>query len=325
MSIAMGAAFAGGAASALCYLAMLGGTLGAFILGYLAALPLFLVGLGIGPVAVTTASAFASLLVFAAVGSSIATLVFLLANALPVVLVTRRVLQCRPIGAPGQAGDGTRFEWYPPGPMLFELTVIATGLMLAAFLMFVTTPGGLPAAIDELLAGSLGEVTGLGGPGGDTGAAAGLRAGLAMVLPGATAVSWLLMVVINGTLAQGLLMRFSRQLRPPMRLSTLVQPPWLSAAVMGFAVASQLVPGQVGIIALNLAVVLAAPVLFLGLAVLHSTTRSRPARTPFLVAAYLFIGLFGWPALVVIGLGMADQWFDLRRRFPGGTGGGEMG
>jgi hypothetical protein len=57
-----------------------------------------------------------------------------------------------------------------------------------------------------------------------------------------------------------------------------------------------------------------------GLAVVHVWTRRWPARMVTLTGCYLLLLVFGWPVLLVAGLGFMEQWLLLRRHVAGGTG-----
>ena len=52
----------------------------------------------------------------------------------------------------------------------------------------------------------------------------------------------------------------------------------------------------------------------LGLAVLHATTRALNGRAFVLAGTYLTVVLFGWPALAVAIIGLADAALDIRGR-----------
>ena len=58
----------------------------------------------------------------------------------------------------------------------------------------------------------------------------------AQVFPGMVVVSWLTMAIVNAALAQGVLMRFGRNLRPAMRVAEVELPHWtpMLLAVAGF-------------------------------------------------------------------------------------------
>ncbi|WP_029006781.1 DUF2232 domain-containing protein [Azospirillum halopraeferens] len=295
-------ALAGGLASALLYVSVLSGGFGALILVYLAPLPLFVSGLWFGFGAVAVAGAVAGGVVLLATGSPVATLGYAATGVLPALVVVRQALLARP------AADGG-IEWYPPGHLLIGLT----GLGVAAFLVAVLLAAGEPGGLEELIRGMVREVAGLFGPEGEA-PPPDEALGFASAMPGIMAASWLLMTIVNATLAQGLLMRFGRNRRPPMRLADLELPQWAPPAFAVAVLAAMVLPGTAGFVALNVAIILGLPFAFAGLSVVHVFAERQRSRTALLVGFYLFLFLFGWPIVLMVGLGVIEQWMGFRRR-----------
>ncbi len=299
----LAAAIGGGAISAFFYLAVLFGGAGALILGYLAPLPLFLVGLWLGASASIVAGLAGTVAVLAASSSLLVSLAYLMTGALPVILAVRQALLAR------TAADGS-IEWYPPGRLLMGLTGLGLAALLGAVILTLDQPDGLEGAVRDTLTRMLEQLFAAG----DDSAQEPQLAWMARVLPGFVVVSWLIMTVVNGALAQGALMRFGRNRRPPMRLVELELPRWLSPVFLAVVLAAAVAPEPVGFLALNTAVILALPYAFAGLSVVHAVARSRSAKMPILIGFYMFLFLFGWPILLMVGLGMIEQWIGLRRR-----------
>ncbi len=296
----LAAAF-GGATSALLYLSVLFGGLGALILGYLAPLPLFATGLWLGASAAALAALAGTLLVALASGGALAAIAYMVSAALPVVVLARQALLAR------TAADGS-LEWYPPGLALMVLTGLGFGLFLLAALLTAGEPDGLEGVAREALVQMARQFAPDQPP---------LEADalwIASALPGMVIISWMVMTIVNGALAQGLVMRFGVNRRPSMGLADLDLPGWMVPAFLGGALVSALVPGFLGFLALNASMILAVPLGFLGLSVVHAYARGRSARVPLLVGFYLFLFLFGWPIVFLIGLGVIEQWIGLRRR-----------
>ncbi|MBP2315005.1 DUF2232 domain-containing protein [Azospirillum soli] len=299
----LAAAIGVGVVSAFLYLAVLFGGAGALILGYLAPLPLFLMGLWLGSTATVIAGLAGTAAVLAVSSSLLVALAYLVTGAFPVILVVRQALLAR------TAADGG-IEWYPPGRLLMGLTGMGLAALLGAVVLTLGQPDGLEGAVRNTLgrmAEQLFAAQGQPAPDPET-------FWMAEVLPGLVVVSWLTMTIVNGALAQGALMRFGRNRRPPMRLVDLELPRWLSPAFLAAVLAASVAPDPVGFLALNTALILALPFAFAGLSVVHAFARSRSAKTPILVGFYMFLFLFGWPIMLMVGLGMIEQWIGLRRR-----------
>jgi Predicted membrane protein (DUF2232) len=289
-----------GALGAALYLAVLTGSPGALILVYLAQLPLFAAGLWLGIGAVAAAALTASVVLLAA-GGIIAAALFAGLYAAPVVLLVRQALLAR-------NGPEGAVEWYPPG----LLTAWLTGLGLAAFavaLLFFGGPSSMESMLRESLAPAVDHLVDASEVSRDA-----LIEGVARVVPGVVAASWMVMTASTAMLAQGILARFGASWRPSPDLAALTLPLWVSV-VFGVAAAAAAIGGAARFLAINVMIVLAIPFCLAGLAVLHTAVRRlRRPQVP-LVGFYVLAGLFGWPLLVIAVVGLLDALFGLRRRF----------
>lgn len=127
---------------------------------------------------------------------------------------------------------------------------------------------------------------------------------LAPAFPGAVLTSWLLMSAVNGGLAQWVLARSGRAIRPSPVFAELGLPPWSALLLVGAGIMALFGPGPFEYVGRNLALVLAAPFFFVGLAVVHALTRRVPFPGMFLAAFYVFVVLLsGFAALLLTGLG----------------------
>lgn len=298
----------GGLCSAALYLAVLG-SIGALVLGYFAPLPLFLVGLSAGNLAVMAAGAVAAAGVGAFTGNPAVAGVFLVSVSIPVALVIRLALLSR-VGA-----DGRR-EWCPPGPLLMSLTLYGLSGVLGTMGFALMGGQGLDVWIQGMLKTGLAPILegtpGIGTPSDSLDA---LVETLAMVFSAMAVASWLVMLSVNGALAQGLLSRWGMNRRPGAAMASLELPVWMAGMPL-LIIPAALLPGEtVGILARNILLILLVPFLFLGLAALHRlAARGGASRTVLLVAMYLFILFVGWPVVLVIGLGLIEHGLGLRRR-----------
>lgn len=297
-------AMGGGVASALFALAATLGTPGAIIFAYLTQLPLFAVGLSQGATFAAIAGAVAAgVLVLAENGLFAA--IFIALNAVPAWLLTRLGLQSR------TAADGT-VEWYPPGLLVTWTTGMAVVMLTAAYVAFGSAEGGLPGVVERFLRTGIRMMVG----GQDAQIEGAVRA-IAPLFASIVLVSWMIMVVVNGTLAQGVLVRFGKNRRPTPRVADIELPRWALAVVaVGLAMAI-LGGGTIGHYGANLSLVLCLPFLFLGLAVVHAFARRQKLRWAILVGTYAAVMIFGWPAAALIILGFVEQWAGLRQRFGG--------
>lgn len=317
MSKDMLIALGGGGLSAAASMTFLMGSPAALVLVYVAPLPLLLVGLGLGakPGVIAAVTGF---MVAGLTGGATTAGLYGLLNALPAALVVRQALMQRPTGPAGGV------QWYPVGSILSWLTVLGAGIFLTAVLAsHVLGYGGIEDSVSTyldraftIMVPALGETE-----------RATVVAGYTPWFPGFVVASWLVMTAVNGALAQALLVRMGRGLRPQTALADLKLPEWISLLlVASMAVAllgSLLGPGEVQYIGRNLAIIMAVPFFFIGLAVVHALAR-RALREAMLRAVFFFVFYVlllytGLVAMTVVaGIGLIEQWGgELRRRFAG--------
>ena len=288
-------AVACGVAAGSLYLAVLLGTPGGLILVYMTQLPLFLVGLWLGA-GMAALAGVAGALVLLAASDLLGAAVFAALNAALVALLVRQALLAR------RRHDGT-LVWYPSGLLTAWLTGMALAGIAAALLLF-GGPRGLQAALQDVVSQVLDRVSRRPMPNRELVAEA-----LAMLIPGIVAASWMIMAVVNGALAQGVLSRFGRNWRPTPDLAGLGLPLWVPAAV-GLAAAATVFAGGLRFVGINVIITLFVPLCLAGLAVLHAAARRLRHPGIALVGFYTLAGLFGWPFLLVA----LESWLGLRHR-----------
>jgi len=207
----------------------------------------------------------------------------------------------------GEPGAAPRdLGWFPAGHILAVVAVIACGQVIAA--AFLT--GGLETAVIEYLTALANAIA----------AAQGqevLREAILKAAPffaGSVAAFWAMALLVNAVLAQGLLAKGGRNLRPTPRLRELRLPDWLSWALVAVALMALIAPGEIEYIGRNLFLVLAVPFFFLGLAVVHKMAAMTPLPGALLSLIYLVVIFSGWFALVIAGLGVLEQWIGIADR-----------
>jgi hypothetical protein len=295
-----GIAVACGIIGACLYLAVMLGTSSGLVFVYMTQLPLFLAGLWLGSGAAALAGLTGTLVLLAA-SDLLGAAVFAAVNAVPVVVLVRQALLAQ------RRSDGTTL-WYPLGMLTGWLTGLALTGIVGALLLF-GGPDGLQSALASVVGEVLDRLARNPLPNRDQAAA-----WVAMVIPGVVAASWMMMVVANAALAQGVLTRFGRNWRPSPDLAELDLPLWIPAA-LGIAVAAMLVGGAPRFVGLNILIALSVPLCLAGLAVLHAAARRLAHPAMALAGFYVLAGLFGWPFLAVAVLGLLESWLGLRHRF----------
>jgi hypothetical protein len=144
--------------------------------------------------------------------------------------------------------------------------------------------------------------------------------GIVFALPAVVASSLALVLVLNLWLAGKTVAVSQRLPRPWPFLPGAAMPPLAIALFLG-SIAAAFVPGFVGLAGLAAFGGLSMAFAVQGLALVHDTTRGRPARGALLAATYfltIFIGQVAWPVLALAGI--ADAAFGLRKRLSSGPG-----
>lgn len=304
-------AIAGGLLTALLYLSTETGSPATLVFAYFTLLPLFMVGLAKG-LAAAAISGTVAVVVTGVAAKFTGAAMFALAYAVPAVVMVRMALLNR------QTPEGPA-EWYPAGRIMSWLTAYGAAALIAFAVIAGDSPAGMEATFREGIETSLEGLA----AGEDGTRPAAIAAQVAPHFPALIITSWLIMVAINGSLAQRFLRRLGWNLRPSPRMSAFELPNWLAIAlaisVLAWLAGGQGAPGFVG---WNLTLVFSVPYFFMGLTVIHTLSRPWPARTPALVIFYLFLIIFRWPVALIAALGLVDQWAGLRQRI-GGMGGNQ--
>jgi hypothetical protein len=295
-----------GLVSAFLFSAAGAGSLLGMLLMYLAPLPILIVALGwhhlLGILALCT-GAIAVSFIF----RSSASLAFAFGPGLSAWFPAYLTLLARPV-----AGGGVR--WLSPGQLLFWLAL--TGAVVAFAAIAATTGGDLERyrqaierAVGELLARPAGR-----GPAADPQLPAREIAAVMLWLsPAVLGAAFSLMMTVNLWLAGKAVALSGRLFRPWPELPTTRIPLVGAFCLIGGAVFSQ-AQGFAGFAAMALVGAFLIAFALQGLAIIHFSTRGRPARPLILTILYGLTVMLSYlllPALALLGL--VDTFFPLRR------------
>lgn len=280
---------------------------------YLSPLPLFLAGLSYGGVAALIGGLTATAAITLA-GGPLFALAYFLSNAAAPIVLTRVANWSRNVST----GEGpASIEYYPAGLLFTWLCGLGVVIMLGLTLFMQAREGGLSGWIPQIIeidaltkAIVLAQV--------QTGAEpldeALLRQRLiGLALPGLS-LFWAMISIGNAALAQRILVRLARNLRPSPELVHMYLPvfmvwPLVAGAVLAF------MPGDVGIFGSVLVTFAAIPYFFLGLATVHVISHRLPGRGFALTGFYVLLVALGWPSLLIVGVGIVEQFANLRRNY----------
>jgi hypothetical protein len=308
-------AIIGGLGSGLCLLTFaVGGPLALF-LSWIAAVPLFVVGLSMGPGYVLRGAIAGALAV--GVFWMPALTLFVLVIGLPVVALTWAALTPMDL-----VGDG-KPRLPDSGTLLVLMVGYATLIITVAAFAFSGYQGGLTGLLLTHMREPLQGVLVAMDLGFTDEEVERLAQSMAVSLPSALGLYWVLWTIVNMAVANSLLKRAGKSLRPDFGVLSLTPPPWASLVFMVLIAVSYAtgitVPESVTAVVARNAVVLMMLVFFLvGLSVVHTITIARPGRMLILTLFYVLILASGWLALFVAGLGIIEQWVRLRERYASG-------
>lgn len=287
-----------GLAGAVAFLAGLTGSLPAVILANFAPAPLLAAAFGLGALGGVVAAAVSAVIVLIAGGLSTA-IVFVLATAAPAAILGRQAMLSRTMD------DGTT-EWYPQNYLLVWLFGIGIASFGALALFLASQSNGVAgtvyAAMNEMADAFQVKEKEL------------FVAATAPLLPGLAVSAWMLVLVINGALAQWLLSRAQKALRPSPDIAELFVPNWIAPAGAAVVLAAIALGGDAGYTARNLLVVMAVPFFLQGIAVVHMTARFVGAGAGLMVVFYVMLMIVGWVAFLIALLGLVEQFLNIRAR-----------
>jgi hypothetical protein len=297
-------ALGAGICSAIAMFSIVFGSVLALPLFYLAPLPLYLAGLGIGGQGAVIA-AVAAIAASGLIGGAYAALPFAIAYGLPAVTVCRQALRASP-------GNNGQPVWQPIGNVIGSLTVFGMATIVIAAFMTINdeTLGPLDEAVMAFLSQALENMQG----NIPVEARNALVSGLAPFFPGMAIGSWIVMHIVNAAAAQGALVKSGRNLRPAVSFVNVTLPDFCSWLLVCSGALAVFAPGDWGYIGQNLVIVALVPFFLLGLAVAHTFARSMAGGTWMLIFFYLLIVVLGWASFVVAGAGVLEQWVGLRKR-----------
>jgi len=302
-------ALAAGLASALMFASVASGAAISLVLFYLAPLPLMVAALGWGSMTALVSGVIAALGLGAVFGFPYMA-AFALTIALPAWWLGHLALLARPVSEdPQLASLAPALDWYPTGRILLWTVLFATLTTVGALFTLGSDEATISAALRRGLLRMMGGRTAA--PSGDS---EHLLDVLVAMAPGAAAVIAMMTLNLNLWLAARVTAMSGRLRRPWPDLRTTALPR-MTLAALAIAVALCFVDGLIAVLAQITGSALLMAYAMTGFAVLHTLTQSISGRGFVLGAAYAATLFIGWPLLAVIGLGVADAIFDIRRNY----------
>jgi hypothetical protein len=273
------------------------------ILGYLGLLPIMSVGLatGLRYLTITSCVCIASLLLFS--NQAQVTLYFF-SMVIPSFLMCYLVLNRQYI-------NNISSDWRDIGHVVSAMTVLAIIYLLAGAAFLTEGSYDLENHIKGMLNKIFSE-----------------RMQIASVLdrkllistiipyfPALIASSWLIMILINAVLAQSLLTKIHKNIRPRVKYSLLFAPQWTYWVFTFFGLASLFGSGKIEFITQNACLISAIPFFLIGLTVFNHLAKRTKAPKTILFIFYIFLSISSWAIAICTIIGFFEEWLKLREKY----------
>jgi hypothetical protein len=269
---------------------------GLTFLSYFAPLPLFLVGLGAGWRPLLAAGILATVCIFFFQDPLLIAEFVLLSFLGPAFLVHRALIsRKKPSG---------EIVWYPSSCLLRDATFFAGIIMIFALgaYLYLTQGANLQILVKNIVK--------LLDPQGHMQGGEAFLIKIFPFLPGFFTFSWMLMMLLNASIAQVFLTRIKANLRPTPSFK-IIQIPKSFLIILGLSLLLSVIGvGTLELLGKNAALILAFPFFLSGLGIVHFLLHKTAFAKTGLTVFYCILLLFLWPALLVIFLGILRPWIQ---------------
>ncbi|MEQ9519528.1 MAG: DUF2232 domain-containing protein [Parvibaculum sp.] len=307
---------------------------------FLAALPVFLAGLGWGSIAAGIA-ALTGFLILTTAASFSAGIAFVIADGfapawLSYLALSHNAAEAKKKLSPAELARLARkgvdiakldeideepheTEWYPAGALIVWTAFVGAAVLVVAGLvtMIIGMESGIEGSLHMLLSGALLDERAIEAALQEMGLSADPQRILGLVslaLPAVAVLVWILTTLGTMWLAQFILVRAGQNLRPMPDLTQIELPGFL-LGLLGGALILSFIPGSAAPLGGAITIALFVPYFMLGLAVIHAISRGLAARIAVLAVFYILLIFTGWLIVPVCLVGLLEPWTQLRTRF----------
>ncbi len=327
------AVVAGALGALLLVAALRQSVLGVMVGSMLSPLPLAMVVFSLGSAYLPVAVVSGVVTVAVMTGSFPLAGMYLAVDAAPVAILSR-------LGLAALTAAGKPVSGAAVGRTVCWLVLVAFAAMVVALAMMAAGTEGtgieatLRARLNEMMPAvpaaatapeALSQAPTVTGAGLDFAAArAEMVRAMAGLLPGVAAWDWCLRAILSAGLGQMMLMKMNLALWPTPAYRGFAAPQWFFALFGATAVAAAVLKDDAGFIAGNAAAILSLPLVLQGLAVVHSAAARVKHRLAWLAGFYvLALVTAGISSVMLVGLGVMDNFLQIRVRYLAPRTGGE--
>ncbi|MBH66897.1 MAG: hypothetical protein CMM58_00940 [Rhodospirillaceae bacterium] len=301
-------------ASVILFMSVSSGSFSSVFWTYLSAFPLFLLGLQKDVKLSGLGGAIAAMLLYF-VSSPLTALIYICSVAVPVALLCEKAVTKYFLKE-----EASGITWYPVGRLCVWLTIPPVAMFSAIFLYFQLGDIGLQKILAEkadVVMDYYRMVLKEQGQNIESNLSAQLnhiKTSFVDTAPALFSVFWMTIIFLNGLLAQTILIRLKRNERPSFVMSDIELPQFIVITFLVTVLVAGFTTGHLEYCFINLAAIIAFPILLSGLGVVHSLANKSRHRLGILIILYMVITFSRWAALVIILIGVLDHFFKFRTR-----------
>ena len=132
--------------------------------------------------------------------------------------------------------------------------------------------------------------------------------------PALIGIFWMTLFLINTVIARHVLNRFTQTSPVAFKLSQIELPHWVIITFISSGLIAAVSDGELGLYSINLAAIIAFPILLSGLGVIHLATEKTGYKKTILFSVYTIILISRWAALMLVFIGMIDHFIKIKAK-----------
>ena len=132
--------------------------------------------------------------------------------------------------------------------------------------------------------------------------------------PALIGIFWMTLFLINAMIARHVLKRFTQTSPVAFKLSQIKLPHWVIITFISSGLIAAVSDGELGLYSINLAAIIAFPILLSGLGVIHLATEKTGYKKTILFSVYTIILISRWAALMLVFIGMIDHFIKIKAK-----------
>lgn len=132
--------------------------------------------------------------------------------------------------------------------------------------------------------------------------------------PALIGIFWMTLFLINAMIARHVLKRFTQTSPVAFKLSQIGLPHWVIITFISSGLIAAVADGELGLYTINLAAIIAFPILLSGLGVIHLATEKIGYKKTILFSVYTIILISRWAALMLVFIGMIDHFMKIKAK-----------